>query len=245
MSPNVQKRIAFVGLLLGAASLAVLVLAGPGSRVGLWHFRFAFTLMRYAAYGGIAAAAISLVGAGIGWRRQLPVARCLLGLALGAIAAWIPWHALQQAKSLPPIHDVSTDTVYPPDFQAVLPLRGEGSNPVAYGGPELAAQQQAAYPEIAPLYLDKSAPEVFMMAHETAKRMGWEIVASDGKTGRIEATATSFWFGFKDDVVIRVVPQNQGGTRVDVRSLSRVGGSDIGANARRIGAYFRYLKSLD
>ena len=72
--------------------------------------------------------------------------------------------------------------------------------------------------------------------------MGWEIVASDPAQGRIEATATTFWFGFKDDIVVRLAAEGTG-SRVDVRSLSRIGSSDVGANAQRIRAYLEKVKA--
>jgi len=72
--------------------------------------------------------------------------------------------------------------------------------------------------------------------------MGGELVASDPVAGRIEATDTTFWFGFKDDIVVRVAPA-PGGSRVDVRSTSRVGLSDVGTNAARIRKYLRALQS--
>jgi uncharacterized protein (DUF1499 family) len=78
-------------------------------------------------------------------------------------------------------------------------------------------------------------------AIDAARALDWEIVASDAPAGRIEATATTMWFGFKDDIVVRVRPEAGGGSRVDVRSVSRVGQSDVGANAKRIREFIRRL----
>jgi uncharacterized protein (DUF1499 family) len=159
-------------------------------------------------------------------------------------AVVVPWQFLRQAKSVPPIHDISTDTDDPPQFVAVLPLRGTTSNSVVYGGDSIARQQHAAYPDIKPLDLNVPSAQAFDHALAAAQAMGWAIVAADSSAGRIEATATTKWFGFKDDVVIRV-RANEGGTgsRVDVRSVSRVGRSDIGTNAARIRAYLLRLTS--
>ena len=112
---------------------------------------------------------------------------------------------------------------------------------IGYGGAEVAAKQRASYPEIAPAELSLPPDRAFDRALAAAHAMGWEVVLSDPAGGRIEATDTTFWFGFKDDVVVRVIPQPTG-SRVDVRSLSRVGGGDIGANAARIRAYLAKLK---
>jgi uncharacterized protein (DUF1499 family) len=90
--------------------------------------------------------------------------------------------------------------------------------------------------------LNVTPGRAFDRAVAAAKAMGWDIVASDPAGGRIEATDTTFWFGFKDDVVVRVTPQ-PAGSRVDVRSLSRVGGGDLGANAARIRAFLAAVKA--
>jgi uncharacterized protein (DUF1499 family) len=146
------------------------------------------------------------------------------------------------AQSVPPIHDISTDTDNPPPFVAVVERRRDASNPVEYGGPEIAAQQHRAYPDLHPVTLSDPPARAFERALEAARGQGWEIVASAPADGRIEATDTTRFFGFKDDVVVRVKPEGTG-SRVDVRSLSRVGKSDVGKNASRIRAYLRALGS--
>ena len=103
------------------------------------------------------------------------------------------------------------------------------------------AAQKAFYTELAPLSLSGSAADNFAKALAAAEGMGWEIVAQNADKGIIEATATTTLFGFKDDVIIRLSDAN-GGTRVDMRSASRAGLSDLGANAARIQAYFAALK---
>ena len=106
---------------------------------------------------------------------------------------------------------------------------------------EVAAQQKAAYPEIQPLRLELVPDVAFTQAHEAAKGQGWEIVDTDRSAGRIEATDTTFWYGFKDDVVVRLTPEGSA-TRVDVRSVSRVGLGDVGKNASRIREYLKALQ---
>lgn len=127
---------------------------------------------------------------------------------------------------------------------AVLPLRSaaHASNSATYEGPRIAEQQKAAYPDIKPARFDAPPVRVFKAALATAKDQGWDIVAAVPDEGRIEATATTFWFHFKDDVVVRIAPDGQG-TRLDIRSESRVGRSDIGTNARRIKTYLAALDS--
>jgi uncharacterized protein (DUF1499 family) len=146
----------------------------------------------------------------------------------------------RKAKQVPPIHDITTDTANPPQFVAVLPLRAKAANPATYGGPEIAAQQLKAYPQIVPLNLPVSPGAAFERALATVRDSGWEVVDAVPAEGRIEATATTLVYGFKDDVVIRIAPAAQG-SRVDVRSVSRVGRSDLGANATRIDTFLNKL----
>lgn len=141
----------------------------------------------------------------------------------------------------PPIHDITTDTVDPPPFVDILPLRAGARNSAAYGGSRVAALQQTAYPDIAPVDLAIAPSAAFARALAAAKAMGWAIVAADSATGRIEATATTRVFRFKDDVVIRIRPRD-GGSRVDIRSVSRIGGGDLGKNASRIREFIVRLR---
>ena len=167
----------------------------------------------------------------------MPVMTLLLVVAAFAT----PVSKLREASRVPRIHDITTDTASPPRFVSVVPLRAGAPNSVEYGGPELAAQQRQGYPDLQPLSLPVPPNQAFDRALATARKMGWEIVASDPPSGRIEATDTTFWFGFKDDVVIRVAPA-ENGSRIDVRSLSRVGLSDVGTNAARIRRYLAALR---
>jgi len=95
-------------------------------------------------------------------------------------------------------------------------------NPAEYGGPEVAAAQIAAYPDLKTHRMDAAPAQAFERAQQAARSMGWEMVSADPASGRIEATDTTFWFSFKDDVVIRIEP-DPAGSQVDVRSVSRVG----------------------
>ncbi len=137
------------------------------------------------------------------------------------------------------IHDITTDTENPPVFVSILALRKDAPNSATYGGPEIAAQQHAAYPDIRTLVSDLSPSQAFERAGSVARRIGWKIVDENQAEGRIEATATTRWFGFKDDVVIRIAPSADNGSRVDIRSVSRVGRSDLGTNARRIRDFLK------
>jgi uncharacterized protein (DUF1499 family) len=221
--------------------LILLVIAGPAYRIGV-PLQTSFSLMRWGAYVGLAGAAAGLVT--LIWSRwrvnRFGSALALLAMALGVVAVGIPYEWQQRAQSLPAIHDISTDLENPPQFQAVIPLRAEAPNSLERP-PQLAVLQREGYPDLAPVTLSIPPKEAFTRALAVAQAKGWEIVTADESTGRIEATDTTRWFGFKDDVVVRLTTWGTG-TRVDVRSVSRVGRSDIGTNARRIENYLDSLQ---
>lgn len=144
---------------------------------------------------------------------------------------------------LPRIHDITTDTDNPPQFVALRALREKSPNGPEYGGEKIAQQQKAGYPDIQPLMLGEPPARAFERALAAARSMGWDIAAASAADGRIEATATTRWLRFKDDVVIRITPSATG-SRIDVRSKSRLGRSDLGTNAKRIRTYFAALKAV-
>ncbi|HSH44043.1 MAG TPA: DUF1499 domain-containing protein [Arenicellales bacterium] len=234
---------AVLGCFLALAAAAAGALAGPLYRGEILPLGDAFNLLRWAAYGGVVAAVVSLIGlirSRPGVRRRGFV-YALIGLCAGVAVFWLPYSQQQAAKRVPAIHDITTDTENPPEFLALPALRPKDANSLEYGGPDLARRQKQAYPDIQPARFDAAPDRVFDEAVSTAREMGWDIVEHDAAQGRIEAVATTFWFGFKDDVVIRIDGTPQG-TRVDMRSVSRVGVSDAGKNAARIRAYIEALR---
>jgi len=167
--------------------------------------------------------------------------RALAGLLIGLIVVGVPWSYVRAARAVPPIHDITTDPADPPAFDdATLSLRTGAPNPATYGGQEVAARQRRAYPDIQPLVVDLPTDRAFDLALDVARARGWRIVATEPHRRRIEATDQTFWFGFIDDIVVRITPEGTG-SRIDVRSVSRVGKSDIGTNAARIRAYLDQL----
>jgi len=232
---------ATLGFVLSAIAIAAAMGAGAGARLAYWDFRMGFRILNWAAWFGIAGTTLSLAGAILGrpgkGRGGFPSA--VAGIVLGALAFGVPGNWYRIAKEVPMIHDITTDTENPPVFVSVLPLRKDAPNSAAYGGPEIAAQQRAAYPDIRPLVSDLPPEKAYDRARTAARKMGWIIVDENPAEGRIEATATTRWFGFKDDVVLRIVPAAGNGSRVDIRSVSRVGRSDVGTNARRIRAFLK------
>ena len=231
-------------VVLAAGSAVAAVLAGFGTRAGWWHFRTGFQALTWAAYGGLGAAILGCAALLLAWwtRQRRATMFTVVGILIGLVVVGIPWQMKRTAQRVPAIHDISTDTDDPPRFDVVLPLRKDAPNAADYGGPAIAAQQHAAYPDVRPLLLRMPSSQAFTQALHAAEAMGWEIVAADPIEGRLEATDTTFWFGFKDDIVVRIQGQPDG-SRVDVRSVSRVGKSDVGTNAQRIRAYLRRLGS--
>lgn len=162
-------------------------------------------------------------------------------LAVTAISTIVVAYLVNQATGMfsgggAPIHDITTDTVNPPPFVAIIERRADAPNPPEYDAAMSAELQREAYPDIQTLRFSAAMLPVFEAAQDVAVQMGWDIAAVVPEEGRIEATAMTPWFAFKDDVVIRVRSDGPD-TIVDVRSKSRVGRGDAGVNAARIRAF--------
>ena len=242
---GIVRWIATLGLVLAVAALLLLA-AGPlGWRAGWWSFRLAFTtLMPYAFYCGCAAMAVSALAlvASLGRIARRGLVAAGLGLVIGALAAYFPWHAGEMRGVYPPMHDITTDFADPPsfDFAAAMRAAEQGAG-AAYPGADTAAMQQKSYPGIEPGMLDVPPAQAFDRALAGVKAKGWTIVKSDPQAGIIDAYDRSFWFGFADDVAIRVTAAGQG-SRVDIRSGSRQGRGDFGVNAARVRGFLAALQ---
>ena len=234
----ILSLIAFAVAVLG---LVLLGAAGPAYRLGA-DLPTAFSLFRYGAYVGLAGAAIALLAGGLALKKgkRLSAGLAVMALLAGLVAAGVPYGWQQRAQSVPPIHDITTDLENPPSFEAIVPLRADAPNSLERP-PILTQQQREGYPDLAPVTLTEPPDQVYTRALAVAQDMGWEIVGADQASGRIEATDTTQFFGFKDDVVVRLTPWGAG-TRVDVRSVSRVGRSDVGTNAARIRDFLERLQ---
>jgi len=243
-APRAAVVLAWVGLGLAVACGIAALLAGPGYRLGWWRLGPGFQIVRWSVIIDLAAIVIAIAASILaykyGARRALVAA--LSGLIVSLVVAGPPVYLWRQADGLPHIHDISTDTDNPPRYVAVVPLRKDAGNPTDYSA-ETAAQQKQGYPDIGPALLNVPPPQALQLAERAARAMGWDIVAVAPDDLRIEATDTTLMFGFKDDIVIRVTA-NGSGSRVDARSLSRIGGSDLGTNAKRIRSFLRRLDSV-
>lgn len=237
------SSISYLGLFISGVCALAAVASGLGHRWGLWHFSTGFQIFKAASVIALLSVAVSMAG-GLFALRDASRRKTLcaaLGVALGFIVAGFLHAHMQIARRVPKIHDITTDTRNPPAFQAVLPLRKGAKNPPAYEGARIARLQKKAYPDIKPLIFQTSKEEVFKRARDAAHAMGWHVVSSRPTEGRIEAYDTTFWYGFIDDIVIRIT-SSSGTTRLDIRSKSRVGIGDIGENARRIRGFLEKLE---
>ena len=172
---------------------------------------------------------------------QIGAAQDFGAITLGLIGLALPVFFLSKAVLLPPLTDIQTSPADPLQFTLLLEQRPPDANPLTALDAEKAKLQAEAYPDIGPMYVERSAPEVYALVNEAVGRLGWTVVVNEtpgeSGVGRIEATDRTMIMGFTDDVVVRV-KGNDAHTLVDVRSVSRYGQHDFGANADRIQALY-------
>lgn len=226
--------------LVSLSAFLLVALPGPLYKYGVVDLGTAFMGFKFGVFAGIAAL-ILLVLQILFKRKTVTLGSTIMALLLSIIAIAIPLSMLNKGKSVPPIHDISTDLVSPPEFVAIAPLRADAPNPVEYAGVEAATQQRAAYPELQTLNYPQSKSELVEATKQVIDNLGWQLVNIDTNQGIIEATDRTMWFGFKDDVIVRIT-DNGSKRLVDIRSKSRVGGSDLGTNAERI---HKFIEELD
>jgi hypothetical protein len=240
-----SARVAQIGLWLAITGAIALALAPVGYRMGLWPLKVSlFYLVGGAIVLGALALVVSLIAVFLTRRTSgAPgFGTALAGVVLGVIVGGYPAAQLGKARSVPPIHDITTDMANPPVFVALAQTRRTAPNGLDYAGAKVADLQKQAYPDVTTLRSNLPPAELFTRAAKVTADEGWYLVESAPQDGRIEATATTRIFGFKDDVVVRVRAAEKG-SELDMRSMSRIGQSDIGANAARIRDFLRKLRA--
>lgn len=243
MEQRKVSKWALVSALLSALAALLLILSGYGYQWDWWGLGTAFWYMFPAsvllAVFGLSVSLFAFASQ-TDRRKELTAVGSVLAVAVIVFVGY--WYF--QAQQHPPIHDITTDVENPPQFKEVIPLRADATNEAEYGGEEVAQVQKEHYPGIQTLYLDLEYPEAFKQALQAAQEMTWEeIVTASEEEGRIEATDQLVWFGFKDDIVIRVDTATiEGRSKIDVRSASRIGQGDLGVNANRIRNYLEEVQ---
>ena len=234
-----------IGTLLLVLAIVSLIAVGTmmfGARLGLWEPIVGFGYIRkYMNPIAYALLAISLAGFiyQLITRNRAGTVKALLAslIGLGLLAPML-YSMVKPTKRTPPIHDITTDTNNPPQFLVLDETRPGAKNSLVYAGEKVAVIQKKAYPQIAPIQSKLAAPEAFGKALSIAKEKGWEIVAEDSTALRFEAIARTAVYRFMDDVVVVVTPTDNT-SRVDIRSISRIGRSDRGVNAARISDFIQ------
>ena len=228
-------------LMLSAVIMMIILATGPmGYKFNLVPLMPSLVSLLIALVGSMLVFIVSLIYLFIASKNQLTKNRNMLlgSLVICILPMIVIGPQIIKARSVPPIHDITTDAENLPTFQAIVKHRVHSPNSLEYGSKELPATklialQQEAYPNVKPLETELGVEDAVSRAKTVLESQGLKIVSADVENGLVEATATTFWFGFKDDVVVRVVASGTG-SRIDLRSVSRVGQSDIGANAARI-----------
>lgn len=258
-----RRTLVLAALILSLLVPVYFAAAALGVRFGLWEWRFGLGTLIVEwgprlLFAALALGAIALIAA-LARAPRSGVAAAAVALAVPAIGLAYLYQLRSSSEDIPPIHDVSTNPEDPPVYSArvMAERKAAGANPVhplttplsqieAYQKPRFADQStrtvaelgKSGYPQLRTLTLEADRRALFEALADEARERGWTIVTNDPAAGRFEATAETFWFGFEDDVAVSVAPAEQPGRlRVDARSTSRVGLSDLGANAKRLTDY--------
>ncbi|MBV1930606.1 MAG: DUF1499 domain-containing protein [Porticoccaceae bacterium] len=226
------------------ASFALIMVIGGvfTLRLGLLPFEVAFYGF---GFGLVISSLVTLIATGTVFRR-LARKETVGQVLIIALVAAIPLSGVLSTVGIagfqaPAIHDITTDINDPPVFSFAQAHRKPGENSLEHGGKELIALQTKAYPHIKTIYLPGTQEQGMTAVHTVIDALGWQVLGEDKTQGHIEAADVTPVMGFPDDIVIRVRPLNEG-VLIDLRSVSRVGISDLGANAKRIEGFVKELK---
>jgi fatty-acyl-CoA synthase len=258
-----KRKLSRAALIFSLLLPLYFALAALGVKFGWWDWKIGLGTL-IVTWGprlliaSLVLAALALLVTSIR-RPRVGVGAALVALLIPAAGLGYMQYVRSNTAAIPPIHDVATNIEDPPVFSPALmqARQASGANPVhpltaplssieAYKGPRFADRHtrsvgdlgREAYPDLRPLTVTAPPERVFAVLREEAQERGWTIATEDPGAGTLEATAETFWFGFKDDVAVRVRPgaaPNQ--LQIDARSTSRVGLSDMGANAARLRDY--------
>jgi hypothetical protein len=236
---------------LGVGAVVAALVAAIGSATGMWGFRAGLTALRYLFFAAAAGALLGLVGLILARRRAKLMLANLVAVVVALGFVLYLGNLVRIAKSVPAIHDVATDLDDVPQFTRLAVRADNLQNIPDEDKAELKALppeerwkavHRAHYGDLRTIRLAAPPAEAVRRAAALARERGWDTALVDDKAATVEATDTSTFFRFKDDVVVRVRPAPGGGSLVDMRSISRVGGSDVGMNAKRVRAFLANLQ---
>ena len=251
---RLATRITNAALILSIGAVAAALIAAVGSGQGSWHFRTGFTVLQYALIAAVIGAVLAIAGllsARGGGMHRLTWLN-ILALAVGLGFALFLGSQIAAARSVPAIHDVTTNLDDIPKYYRLVVRRDNLAQVPDLGRRDLAALpprerwkavHREAYGDLTTIRVPWTVPETIQRAETLARERGWDIVTEDAGRGILEAVDTSTFFRFKDNVLVRVRRAPEGsGSLVDMRSISRVGASDVGVNAKRIRGFLRDLQ---
>jgi len=240
---NWATKLLYVGLITTIIGSLSVFFAGYGYQLDWWSFRGGFKIIPWGTGSAVLGGVITTLGFFILKNRtRIQIGIGLLGILISATALFnLGYWYNETKKGYPPIHDITTDTDNPPSFVVIKELRKDAPNPAAYQGQKIANTQNSFYSGLETIELNADFDQAFDLALENVKKMPWTIVAEDRNEGRIEAYHKLAWFGFIDDVVIRV-DSSSNKSLIDIRSKSRIGRGDLGVNAKRIRKYSSLFK---
>ena len=243
-----------IALLLSLGAIAAALVAAIGSASEAWNFRAGLTALRYCFFAAGAGGLVALIALFLARRERRGRLVWANVIALVAALGFLTYLGakVRTARSVPAIHDISTDLNDVPQFSR-LQVRADNLEKIPdLDKPELKAMEpearwkavhRSAYGDIRTVHVPMNVADATRRAEILALDRGWDVARADQKAGLVEATDTSLFFRFKDDVVVRVRPAPDGGSLVDMRSISRVGVSDVGVNAQRVREFLTDLRA--
>ena len=252
---RLAQRITTAALVFSIGAVLAALIAAIGSGQGAWHFRTGFAVLQYALYAAALGAVLAIAGLvtsrGGGMHRL--TWRNILALAVGLGFVLFLGSQIATARSVPAIHDITTNLDDIPKFYRLVVRSDNMANIPDMGRRDLAALpprerwkavHREAYGDLATVRVPWTVAETVRRSETLASERGWDIVTADAELGILEAVDTSTFFRFKDNVLVRVRRAPDGtGSLVDMRSISRVGASDVGVNAKRVRGFLRDLQS--
>lgn len=245
------RLVTWAALLVGVGAVVAALVAAIGSAAEVWGFRAGLASLRYFFWAAVAGAVLGLVGLVMARRRAKLMLANLVALVVALGFVLYLGNLVRTAKSVPAIHDVATDLDDLPQFTQLkvrsdnlekIPDEGKAELKALPPEERWKAVHRAHYGDLRTVRLALPPAEAVRRAAALARDRGWDVAPVDEAAGTVEATETSRFFRFKDDVVVRVRPAPGGGSLIDMRSISRVGGSDVGMNAKRVRAFLADLQ---